>query len=185
MRLLIARTNNFPLYQRFYKTMKTTILTLCAVGALASVLFASVYADSMATPSSPSAPETAAPKSTYEVLSRHDTEAVFSGTREHRCMGRTTLCPDRCGHSGTLAAFKIESYNAYEKPGKYGDPKTSEFLFMLKSSTGKSDVSKDIADLVRQLKPGEKVHLVWEHIYVSDPNGGHYPKRVVRKLEKR
>lgn len=180
---MLAQT--IPVYSNAFITMKKTILTLCAVGALASALLTSVYADSTATPSETPAPETAAPKSTYEVLSRHDTEAVFSGTREHRCMGRSILCPDRCGHSGTLAVFKIESYNAYEKPGKYGDPKTDEFVFMLKSSTGKSDVSKEIADLVSQLKPGEKVHLVWEHIYVSDPNGGHYPERVVRKLEKR
>lgn len=117
-----------------------------------------------------------------DVLSRHDTNAVFAGTREHVCMGRSMLCPDRCGHSGTLATFKIESYNTYEKPGKYGDPKTNEFSVMLRSTTEQNGVSADIAQKISALKPGDKVHLVWEHIYVTDDTGA-FPERVIRTLE--
>ena len=95
----------------------------------------------------------------------------------------TSLCPDKCGASGTLAVFRVERYNAYEKPGKYGDPKTDEFSFMLQSTTGTSDVSPETAALVRALKPAARVRLVWEHIYVSDENGSRFPERVVRKIE--
>ncbi|MBR6797264.1 MAG: hypothetical protein IKM45_01060 [Opitutales bacterium] len=117
-----------------------------------------------------------------EVLSRHDTNAVFQGARRHVCMGRTMLCPDRCGHSGTLAVFKIENYNKYEQLGKYGDPQTEEFVFMLKSTTGKSDVPPALAEKIAALKPGDKVRLVWEHVYISDENGSR-PERPIRVLE--
>ncbi|MBE6401405.1 MAG: hypothetical protein E7037_05185 [Verrucomicrobia bacterium] len=117
-----------------------------------------------------------------EVLSRHDTNAVFQGARRHVCMGRSMLCPDRCGHSGTLAVFKIENYNKYEQFGKYGDPQTDEFIFMLKSTTGESDVPPALAEKIAALKPGDKVRLVWEHVYVSDENGAR-PERPVRVLE--
>lgn len=137
-------------------------------------------------PEEKSAPETPAkPTRTAELLARHDTDAVFAGTREHVCRGLTTLCPDRCGHSGTLAVFRIEKYNAYEKPGKYGDPQTDEFVFMLRSTTGGSDVPAEIAERVRALAPGHEVRLVWEHLYVTDENGSRFPERVVRELSAR
>lgn len=118
---------------------------------------------------------------TEKILSHHDTRAVFLGTREHVCLGRTALCPDKCGNSGTLAVFKIESYNAYEKFGKYGDPKTDEFDFMLRSTTGTSDVSEEIAACVKSLHPGDNVRLVWEHVYVSDETGS-FPERRVLEI---
>ena len=117
-----------------------------------------------------------------EVLSHHDTNAVFEGTRKHRCMGRSMLCPDRCGHSGTLAVFKIESYNRYEKKGKYGDPQTDAFAVMLNSTTGENEVPPAVAEKIMKLKPGDKVHLIWEHVYVSDDSGAR-PERPIRRLE--
>ena len=66
--------------------------------------------------------------------------------------------------------------------GKYGDPQTDEFIFMLKSTTGKSDVPPALAEKIAALKPGDKVRLVWEHVYVSDENGAR-PERPVRVLE--
>lgn len=127
----------------------------------------------------------AKPARTAELLSRHDADAVFAGTREHVCRGLTALCPDRCGSSGTLAVFRIEKYNAYEKPGQYGDPQADEFAFMLLSTTGASDVPAEIAERVRALAPGDKVRLVWEHVYVTDENGSRFPERVVRELSAR
>lgn len=116
-----------------------------------------------------------------ELLSRHDTNAVFTGTREQRCMGRSMLCPDRCGHSGTVAVFEIESYNAYSCPGKYGDPTTGEFICMLKPE-GTTEVSAATVEKIRALSPGDKVRLVWDHIYVSDA-GGSFPERPIRFLD--
>ncbi|MGF0069672.1 hypothetical protein [Candidatus Spyradosoma sp. SGI.093] len=127
----------------------------------------------------------AKPARTAELLSRHDADAVFAGTREHVCRGLTALCPDRCGRSGTLAVFRVEKYNAYEKPGQYGDPQTDEFAFMLLSTTGASDVPAEIAERVHALAPGDKVRLVWEHVYVTDENGSSFPERVVRELSAR
>ena len=127
----------------------------------------------------------AKPARTAELLSRHDADAVFAGTREHVCRGLTALCPDRCGSSGTLAVFRVEKYNAYEKPGQYGDPQADEFAFMLLSTTGASDVPAEIAERVRALAPGDKVRLVWEHVYVTDENGSRFPERVVRELSAR
>ena len=120
----------------------------------------------------------------FKVLSSHDTNAIFEGTRQHLCMGRSMLCPDRCGHSGTLAVFKIENYNDYSCPGKYGDPKTDEFCCLLPPA-GSSEISEEFVRKIRALKPGTPVHLKWEQIYVSDPNGGQYPERPIRTLEPR
>lgn len=117
------------------------------------------------------------------MLAHHDTNAVFAGLRQHTCMGLTRLCPNKCGDSGTFAVFKIESYNAYENPGKYGDPKTDEFIIMLNSTIGTSKVSEEHAKQIHTLKPGEKVRLIWEHIYVSTPDGCHFPERVIRELK--
>lgn len=131
---------------------------------------------------SPAAP--AAPASNEKLLSHHDTQAVFKGTRQHRCRGMTMLCPDKCGDSGTLALFDIKAYNNYQQPDKYGDPKADQYVFMLASTTGTSDVSPETAELVKGLQAGDEVNLVWDHVYVSDGHGS-YPKRVVRKIEKR
>lgn len=118
----------------------------------------------------------------YDVLSRHDTEAIFAGTRTQVCHGRTMLCPDKCGGSGTLAAFRIVRYNAYEQRSRYGDPRAETFEFMLEATTGKSDVSPEIAARVRSLAAGTRVRLVWEHIYHTDPRGSKFPERVVREI---
>lgn len=120
----------------------------------------------------------------YEVLSRHDTNATFSGMRDHICMGRSMLCPDQCGHSGTLAVFKIKNYNAYEKLSKYGDPKTEEFVVMLKSKNGESTLSDDLIRKISALNVGDEVHLAWEHIYVTDSHGSQFPERKIRIVEK-
>ena len=52
-----------------------------------------------------------------QLLSSHDTVARFTGIKDHRCMGRTALCPDRCGDSGNLASFTVVRYLDYRKPG--------------------------------------------------------------------
>ena len=56
---------------------------------------------------------------------------------------------------------------------------------MLLSTTGASDVPAEIAERVRALAPGDKVRLVWEHVYVTDENGSRFPERVVRELSAR
>ncbi|MBQ6704734.1 MAG: hypothetical protein IJN19_01825 [Opitutales bacterium] len=149
----------------------------------AALLFAFAFTANACAPT-PSECTTVPRSGNFKTLSLHDTDAVFTGTRKHVCMGRSMLCPDRCGHSGTLAVFKIEKYNSYSAPDKYGDPKTDEFACMLKPE-GSTEVAKKFIEKINTLNPGDKVRLRWAHIYVSDPNGGNYPERVICELEKR
>jgi hypothetical protein len=128
------------------------------------------------------APEPAG-KPERKQLSSHDTIAEFAGTRQHRCMGRTSLCPDNCGHSGTLASFTIQHYLAYEKPGEYGDPQQAEYLVLVQDNHGKSKIPHATAELIRSLHKGDRVHLVWHHDYVT-ADGSSFPERTVVVLEK-
>ena len=58
-----------------------------------------------------------------ELLASNSVTAQFHGTRRLPCMGRTALCPNRCGHAAAVAVFRVLSNEAYAKPGKYGDDK--------------------------------------------------------------
>ena len=43
-----------------------------------------------------------------ELLSAHKTIATFDGISHQKCFHRTALCPDQCGHGGTIATFSIK-----------------------------------------------------------------------------
>jgi hypothetical protein len=118
-----------------------------------------------------------------ETLSRHETVAEFRGTALHKCMGLTSLCPDKCGHSGSLATFRIVHYLAYEKPGEYGDPKAEEFAFLVEDNMGHPKTTPDIRAAVNPLKKGDVVLLSWNHDYVT-VNGTSGPERPVTRLER-
>ena len=118
-----------------------------------------------------------------ETLARHETVAEFRGTNYHRCLGLTTLCPDRCGESGTLAAFRIVNYLNYEKLGEYGDPKCDAFAFLVENNMKHPKVPDDIRAAINTLKPGDFVLLSWKHDYVTS-QGGSAPERPITKLEK-
>ena len=130
----------------------------------------------------PSPPAPAAEEG-YDVLSRHKTKATFEGTRPHRCMGRTALCPDKCGHSGTLGVFKIDEYTSFEKPGEYGDGKQTTFQFLVEDNQKAAKVPDGLAGTLKTLKKGDKVILEWEHRYMNR-GGSRWPERVVTRLEK-
>jgi len=115
------------------------------------------------------------------LLSAHDTEARFMGLREHRCKGRTSLCPDRCGESGKLATFKIVTYLDFRKPGEFGDPKQEEFLVLIEDTRKRPKVPAPIRDAILALKPGEMVHLQWNHDYVTK-DGSSFPERPIVTL---
>lgn len=121
--------------------------------------------------------------SKVETLARHETVAEFRGTNYHRCMGLTSLCPDRCGESGTLATFKIVSYLNYEKLGEYGDPKCGEFAFLVENNMKHTKVPADTLAAINSLKAGDFVLLSWKHDYVTS-QGGSSPERPITRLEK-
>jgi hypothetical protein len=122
------------------------------------------------------------PEEKRELLSSHDTTAVFRGIREHECLGLTSLCPDRCGHSGKLATFEIVEYRHYAKPGQYGDPKQESFQLLIEDNTGHRKVSDAIHAAILALKQGDKVHLKWNHDYVTKDRSS-FPERVIVTLE--
>lgn len=122
------------------------------------------------------------PPQERQLLSTHDTLAEFKGLTDHRCRGLTSLCPDRCGHSGKLATFAIIEYRAYEKPGEYGDPKQERFMVLIEDNMGNAKVSPDIRKVILGLKPGERVHLKWNHDYVTR-DGSKFPERPIVLLE--
>ena len=119
----------------------------------------------------------------YDLLAVHKTEATFKGTREQKCRGLTSLCPNQCGHSGTMAEFAIDKYTDYQKPGEYGDEKQQTFKFLIEDNMKNAKAPADLAAIVRALKPGDKVVLEWEHRYLND-NGSRYPVRPVTRIKK-
>lgn len=116
-------------------------------------------------------------------LSRHETVAEFQGTKHHKCVGLTSLCPEKCGHSGTLATFKIVNYLTYEKLGKYGDPKCDEFAFLVEDNMKHAMVPAEIRAAVNALKQGDIVLLSWSHNYVT-VSGNPGPQQPISRLEK-
>jgi hypothetical protein len=123
-----------------------------------------------------------APVEQRELLSAHETQATFDGLRPHRCMGLTSLCPDDCGHSGSLATFTITQYLRYEKHVEYGDPKQETFQILIEDNHGNLKVPPAIREAIMALKPGAAVRLDWNHDYVTR-EGSKSPERVIVKLE--
>ena len=118
-----------------------------------------------------------------ELLSSHSTSARFIGIKQRTCMGRTSLCPDKCGHSGELASFEIIKYRAYKKPGEYGDPEQKVFQILIQDNSGNAKVPADILAKIRALKPGDEVDLDWNHDYVTKDRSS-FPERTITKIEK-
>ncbi|MBE2204437.1 MAG: hypothetical protein IAE94_08880 [Chthoniobacterales bacterium] len=121
------------------------------------------------------------PQTSRELLSAHSTVARFDGLSDHRCLGMTALCPDRCGHSGTLATFTIVKYLRFEKPGEYGDPKQEQFRVLIEDNRKTPRVSQKILAAIRALHPGDFVELDWNHDYVTQA-GSKFPDRPITRL---
>ena len=156
--------------------MKTTPFAFLIAIALTA------YAPSIdATNKQPAPKSVAAPEKQRELLSSHDTVARFTGLKDHKCMGRTSLCPDRCGESGKLATFAIVKYLKYEKPGEYGDPKGEQFMVLVEDNMKNAKVPKAIHDSIIALKPGDLVHLRWNHDYITQA-GSKFPERPIKDV---
>ncbi|MFM7181425.1 MAG: hypothetical protein ACKO2G_08180 [Verrucomicrobiales bacterium] len=118
-----------------------------------------------------------------EVLAKHRTVALFKGIAEHRCMGATGLCPDRCGASGNMANFEIVKYVAYEKLDEYGQDKTKRYDFLVRDNMGNLKISPENEKAVKALKPGDYGMLDWQHNYVTK-NRFSTPVDVITQLKK-
>jgi hypothetical protein len=115
-----------------------------------------------------------------EILAVHETRAEFLGVEEHVCRGLTALCPDRCGHSGSLARFRVVEYINFESFSEYGK-KQERFQFLIKDNMGTVKVDIMLAEAIERLSPGDIVLLSWNHDYVTK-EGSSYPERPVTKL---
>lgn len=103
-----------------------------------------------------------------DLLASNTVAAQYLGERRLPCMGRTALCPNRCGHAASVAVFRVISNEAYAKPGKYGDDKAepgSEILIDAKADVPGQDAS--VLETLATLTPGDKVKLTQKHYYAD------------------
>ena len=115
-----------------------------------------------------------------ETLAVHETRSEFLGLEEHVCRGLTALCPDRCGHSGSLARFRVVEYIKFESFSEYGK-KQELFSVLVRDNQGRLKVDQMLADSISRFSPGDIVLLSWNHDYVTK-NGSSVPERPVTKL---
>ena len=128
-------------------------------------------------------PEKKENDTTSKILSKHITISTYEGAQFRRCRGRTARCPENCGNSGEFARFTINEYLTYEKPGKYGDPKQKQYLIQISDFHKKPKGDADILKVIKGITKGDKVHLAWNHNYVTR-KGSSFPERVVKELKK-
>lgn len=117
-----------------------------------------------------------------DLLASNTVIAQFLGTRKLPCMGRTALCPDRCGHAATVAVFRVLSNEAYAKPGKYGDDKAepgAELLIDAGADVPGQDAA--VQETMASLTPGDTVRLTQKHYY-AEMGSVHMPIRPVTEL---
>lgn len=116
------------------------------------------------------------------LLASNTVVAEFLGTSKIPCMGRTALCPDRCGHAASVAVFRVISNEAYTKHGQYGDAKAEpggELIVEVKADIPGQEPS--VSDTLSSLIPGDRVRLTQKHYY-ADLGGVYMPIRPVTEL---
>ena len=123
-----------------------------------------------------------AARGSHELLSSHDTIAKFTGITDHKCMGLTALCPDKCGDSGRMATFEIVKYLSYVKAGEYGDEKSKEFQVLMEDNMKKPKLPAAVLKAINAFQPGTIVHLKWNHDYVT-LGGSKFPERPILAVE--
>ena len=146
------------------------VLTLVMIVGVAVSLMDSVRAD-----------EAIAQGETRALLAEHETIATFEGIAYRKCLGRTAMCPERCGDSGEYATFTVVEYTRYKQHGKYGGKQTS-FTIQVSDFHKKPKGDPGISKTVRSLKKGDRTRLWWRHDYVTK-NGASFPERPILKLE--
>lgn len=119
-----------------------------------------------------------------EVLAEHKVIAAFDGQAFHRCLGRTGLCPDRCGHSGDFANFEITDYLHYKKPGKYGDKQQETYRVQTTDFNREPTGDPALFAYVETLEKGDLVLIEWKHLYGEVRPGVKSPVRPLLLLKK-
>ena len=117
---------------------------------------------------------------TFVVLSHHCAICQFEGVKHIPCHFRTALCPNHCDHASDVAVFNVIEYKEYEKKGEYGDEKQTQIYCELNKKVLYQDIS--IAEECKKLKPGQKVEVVYDHLYVTE-DGSSFPVRPIRSIK--
>jgi hypothetical protein len=121
---------------------------------------------------------------TIRVLAANVASAEFVGIERIPCRFKTSFCPDRCGHGQDLAKFNIIEYESHCKHDEQGDEKKKIFTVNVNPNALKDKQDEAIIKQVKELKPGSKVRLYWEHVYVTETEtGSKWPERVLRSLD--
>ena len=111
------------------------------------------------------------------------TQATYEGTAWRECRLMTSLCPDRCGHSGNIATFSIDKNIVYAKYNEYGDEPSEQFMIMIdKGDETAPLIDKKWYDVIKSLDTGDKILLAWDHLYVTVTDGdfvSKYPERPI------
>ena len=100
-----------------------------------------------------------------DALSHHDVLAEFLRIEHIPCRFLTTLCPDHCDHATDVAVFKVLKYNEYKLNEKYGDEKQEIIYVDVKKKIPRQE--PQIAEIALELKPGQNVRLIYDHIYIE------------------
>lgn len=119
-----------------------------------------------------------------KVLAEHKVVATFQGVKFRRCMGRTGLCPDRCGSSGEFANFKVTDYLHYKKDGKYGDEKQKAYMAQVTDFHRKPKGDPALGAYIKTLEAGDQVVIEWKHLYGKLQKGVTSPVRPLLLLKK-
>ena len=120
-----------------------------------------------------------------ELLARHVCTATFTGLEPGREPMLRIHPPQP---AKTWAAFTIDTYEEYEKPGKYGDEQQGSFAFVPAECS-----NAEVLATFNTLQPQDRVRISWLHEYVTRSSWNaelgarttsSYPERSVEILEK-
>ena len=115
-----------------------------------------------------------------ETLAIHETLARFDGIQYATCRGRTSTCPQKCGHSGEFAKFTILKYTKFQKNSQYGHKRKQ---YQIQVSDFNKNLLINIPKIPQGLQQGDEVILNWNHDYVTK-NHSSYPIHPLLKIER-
>ncbi|WP_088444588.1 DUF4377 domain-containing protein [Flavobacterium oreochromis] len=96
--------------------------------------------------------------------STHIFTAFFDGINFHQCLGRTALCPDKCGQSGNIANFRVKEYKNLIVNGQAGTEKLKTYQILI-SDFNKKDINEPFTKDIKTLKKGDLVTIHVEYVY--------------------
>lgn len=117
------------------------------------------------------------PDSTYEMLSTHDVNAIYTGIETIPCRFRTALCPNRCGHGGEMANFEVTRYRMLRTSTQISDTQRKTIMVSV------GEMAPELKELIKRLPAGTPVRVVYQGIYVRTKEGSRYPAWAIVRLE--